>query len=92
MFIHVGSGTCPGLRMRKSLIKYNWQILLSKGRKVKPLSVYWFTGWTRLLDRKNTSDIHTMELWLRMKKRDQKNEIIMRLARRDKLSEGKTYH
>ncbi|XP_031553942.1 endo-1,4-beta-xylanase 1-like, partial [Actinia tenebrosa] len=57
------------------------------GRKVKPLSVYTFTGWTQLLDRKNINDIHNMELWLRFKKRGQKNEIIMRLARRYKLSE-----
>ncbi|KAK3731070.1 hypothetical protein QZH41_019227, partial [Actinostola sp. cb2023] len=56
------------------------------GRKVKSHGIYSFTGWTKLLDPKHTKNVHTLELWLRFKKRGQKKEMSRRLARRDLLS------
>ena len=55
---------------------------------MKPGRVYKFTGWTNLLDRKGTGDVHSLELWIRFKKRGEKTQKDKRLARRTKYSQG----
>ena len=51
--------------------------------------VYKFEGWTKILDRKGTGDIHNLELWVRFKKRGSKVQRSKRLARRTRFSQGK---
>ena len=62
---------------------------LSAGNRVLPGRVYKFEGWTKLLDRKRTGDIHSLELWLRYKKRGDKKQKNKLLAKRTKYSQGK---
>ena len=59
------------------------------GNRVLPGRVYKFEGWTKLLDRKRTGDIHSLELWLRYKKRGDKEQKNKLLAKRTKYSQGK---
>ena len=61
----------------------------STGNRVLPGQVYKFEGWTKLLDRKRTGDIHSLELWLRYKKRGDKGQKNKLLAKRTKYSQGK---
>ena len=61
----------------------------STGNRVLPGRVYKFEGWTKLLDRKRTGDIHSLELWLRYKKRGDKEQKNKLLAKRTKYSQGK---
>lgn len=62
--------------------------LTHPGSRVLPGRVYKFQGWTKLLDRKKTGDIHSLELWIRYKKRGDKAQRNKRLARRTKYSQG----
>ncbi|KAJ7386328.1 hypothetical protein OS493_010739 [Desmophyllum pertusum] len=57
------------------------------GSRVLPGRVYKFIGWTKLLDRKRTGDVHSLELWVRFKKRGEKAQKSKRLARRTKYSQ-----
>ncbi|XP_068725993.1 uncharacterized protein [Montipora capricornis] len=57
------------------------------GNRVLPGRVYKFEGWTKQLDRKRTGDIHSLELWIRFKKRGEKVQRNKRLARRTKYSQ-----
>ncbi|PFX28014.1 Endo-1,4-beta-xylanase [Stylophora pistillata] len=57
------------------------------GNRVLPGRVYKFMGWTRLLDRKKTGDVHSLELWIRFKKRGDKKQKSKRLAKRTKYSQ-----
>ncbi|KAM7444729.1 hypothetical protein ABFA07_006816 [Porites harrisoni] len=57
------------------------------GNRVLPGRVYKFEGWTKLLDRKRTGDIHSLELWLRYKKRGDKEQKNKLLAKRTKYSQ-----
>lgn len=64
------------------------QFALNAGSRVLPGRVYKFTGWTKLIDRKRTGDVHSLELWMRFKKRGEKAQKKKRLARRTKYSQG----
>ena len=66
-----------------------WLIFFFTGNRVLPGRVYKFEGWTKLLDRKRTGDIHSLELWLRYKKRGDKEQKNKLLAKRTKYSQGK---
>ncbi|XP_029184845.2 endo-1,4-beta-xylanase 3-like isoform X1 [Acropora millepora] len=57
------------------------------GNRVVSGRVYKFEGWTKILDRKRTGDIHNLELWVRFKKRGSKVQRSKRLARRTKFSQ-----
>ncbi|XP_074611783.1 uncharacterized protein LOC141866214 isoform X2 [Acropora palmata] len=57
------------------------------GNRVVSGRVYKFEGWTKILDRKRTGDIHNLELWIRFKKRGSKVQRSKRLARRTKFSQ-----
>ncbi|XP_001626084.3 endo-1,4-beta-xylanase 3 isoform X2 [Nematostella vectensis] len=52
--------------------------------KVKSEGVYEFIGYTRLIDREKTGDLHSLELWMRFKRRGKDKEESMRLAVRNK--------
>lgn len=65
------------------------QFALDTGIRVLPGRVYEFMGWTKLLDRKRTRDVHSLELWIRFKKRGEKAQKKKRLARRTKYSQGR---
>ena len=67
----------PRVGSREPLITFS-------GRRVKPQGAYKFRGWTRLLDRHNTGDLHTLELWIRYKKRGEKKLYKQLLAKRVK--------
>lgn len=56
------------------------------GSRVLPGRIYKFMGWTKLLDREKTGDVHSLELWIRFKKRGDKKQKSKRLARRTKYS------
>ena len=58
------------------------------GNRVLPGRAYRFMGWTKLLDRKKTGDVHSLELWIRFKKRGEKKQKSKRLAHRTKYSQG----
>ena len=58
------------------------------GSRVLPGRIYKFMGWTKLLDREKTGDVHSLELWIRFKKRGDKKQKSKRLARRTKYSTG----
>lgn len=58
------------------------------GNRVLSGRVYKFMGWTKLIDRKRTGDVHSLELWIRFKKRGEKEQKKKRLARRTKFSQG----
>jgi len=47
-------------------------------------------GWTKLIDRKRTGDVHSLELWIRFKKRGEKAQKKKRLAHRTKYSQGRS--
>lgn len=57
------------------------------GNRVLSGRVYKFMGWTKLIDRKRTGDVHSLELWIRFKKRGEKQQKKKRLARRTKYSQ-----
>ena len=70
-----------------ALVTDHWP-LFRTGNRVVSGRVYKFEGWTKILDRKRTGDIHNLELWVRFKKRDSKVQRSKRLARRTKFSQG----
>ena len=66
------------------------QLAFDTGNRVLSGRVYKFMGWTKLIDRKRTGDVHSLELWIRFKKRGEKEQKKKRLARRTKFSQGKS--
>ena len=72
-----------------AILGSDWFFFFLTGNRVLPGRVYKFEGWTKLLDRKRTGDIHSLELWLRYKKRGDKEQKNKLLAKRTKYSQGK---
>lgn len=77
----------PDARFVTTLLSKD-QFTLCTGNRVLPGRVYKFIGWTKLLDRKRTGDVHSLELWIRFKKRGEKAQKKKRLAHRTKYSQG----
>ena len=70
---------------------YKNVFVLLQGRRVKPGAIYKFIGWTKLLDPKKTGDLHSLELWIKLRKRRSKKRNKMLLAKRSHDSNGMKY-